>query len=67
MGDLVRTVEGGPLFILRTNIIRNIIQDVYALAETIEWKLRYIQPDRRRAEKNTYKTKNIYNFMSIKS
>lgn len=59
MGDLVRTVEGGPLFILRANIIRNIITDVYALAETIEWKLRYIQPDRRRAEKNTYKTKNM--------
>lgn len=59
MGDLVRTVEGGPLFILRANIIRNIIMDVYALAETIEWKLRYIQPDRRRAEKNTYKTKNM--------
>ena len=53
MGDLVRTVEGGPLFILKANIIRNIIMDVYALAETIEWKLRYIQPDRRRAEKNT--------------
>lgn len=59
MGDLVRTVEGGPLFILRANIIRNIIMDAYALAETIEWKLRYIQPDHRRAEKNTYKTKNM--------
>lgn len=59
MGDLVRTVEGGSLFILKANIIRNIIMDVYALAETIEWKLRYIQPDRRRAEKNTYKTKNM--------
>lgn len=59
MGDLVRTVEGGPLFILKANIIRNIITDVYALAETIEWKLRYIQPDHRRAEKNTYKTKNM--------
>ena len=59
MGDLVRAVEGGPLFILRVNTIRNIITDAYALAETIEWKLRYIQPDRRRAEKNTYKTKNM--------
>lgn len=42
MGDLVRTVEGGPLLVLRASIIRDIINDVYALAETIEWKLRYI-------------------------
>lgn len=59
MEELKRTIEGNPLFILRTNIIRNIITDAYALAETIEWKLRYIQPDRRRAEKNTYKTKDM--------
>lgn len=59
MGDLVRTVEGGPLFILKANIIRNIITDVYALAETIEWELRDTPSGHRRAKKDSYKTKNM--------
>lgn len=59
MGDLVRTVEGGPLFILRANIIRDIIKDIYALGETIEQELRDTPSGYRRAKKDSYKTKNM--------
>lgn len=59
MEDLKRTTEGAPLLVLRASIIRDIINDVYALAETIEWELRDTPSGHRRAKKDSYKTKNM--------
>lgn len=59
MEELKRSVEGAPLFVLRANIIRNIIKDVCALGKTIEWVLRHTPAFRRKAKKDSYKTKNM--------
>ena len=59
MEELKRSVEGAPLFVLRANIIRNIIKDACALGKTIEWVLRHTPAFRRKAKKDSYKTKNM--------
>ena len=59
MGELTRTIGGNSLFVLRANIIRDIIKDVYALGETIEQELRDTPSGYRRAKKDSYKTKNM--------
>lgn len=59
MGELRKPVEEYSLFIIKASIIRDIIKDVYALAETIEWVLRHTPAFRRRAYKDSYKTKNM--------
>lgn len=59
MEELKRTIEGAPLFILRASIIRDIIKDVYTLAETIEWVLRHTPAFRRKAKKDSYETENM--------
>lgn len=59
MGELTRTIGGNSLFVLRANIIIDIIKDVYALGETIEQELRDTPSGYRRAKKDSYKTKNM--------
>ena len=59
MGELTRTIGGNSLFVLRANIIRDIIKDVYTLGETIEQELRDTPSGYRRAKKDSYKTKNM--------
>lgn len=59
MEELKRSVEGAPLFVLRASIIRDIIKDVCALGKTIELVLRHTPAFRRKAKKDSYKTKNM--------
>lgn len=59
MEELMRTIGGNSLFVLRANIIRDIIKDVYTLGETIEQELRDTPSGYRRAKKDSYKTKNM--------
>ena len=59
MEELRKPIEEYSLFVIKATIIRNIIKDVYALAETIEWELRDTPSGHRRAKKDSYKTKNM--------
>ena len=59
MEELMRTIGSNSLFVLRANIIRDIIKDVYTLGETIEQELRDTPSGYRRAKKDSYKTKNM--------
>ena len=58
MEDLKR-IEEASLLVLKANIIRDIIKDVYALGKTIEWVLRHTPASFRRAKKDSYKTENM--------
>lgn len=59
MEKLKKPIKEYSLFILKASIIRDIIKDVYALAETIEDVLRHTPAFRRKAIKDSYKTKNM--------
>lgn len=59
MEKLKKPVGEYSLFILRASTVRDIIKDAYALAETIEDVLRHTPAFRRRAIKDSYKTKEM--------
>lgn len=59
MEDLKMIVEDVSLFVVRATIIRDIVNDLYALAKTIEWGLRHTPASFRRAKKDSYKTKEM--------
>lgn len=59
MEDLKMIVEDVSSFIVRATIIRDIVNDLYALAKTIEWELRHTPASFRRAKKDSYKTKEM--------
>lgn len=59
MEKLKKPVEEYSLFILRATAIRDIIKDAYALGKTIEWVLRHTPAFRRKAKKDSYKTREM--------
>lgn len=59
MEKLKKPIEEYSLFILRATAVRDIIKDIYALGKTIEDVLRHTPAFRRKAIKDSYKTKNM--------